>query len=577
MSSPTEQSDVRRRDGLTEPSASRVLDQVADSVVITDAAWRVRYMNEAARELCHLNARTACPVHARDLLPLVTDDGTYLFDAQGLVGLDVGKSEHAVALMTSDGHARPVLLRIRTLADGGMALTLRDRSGEQGWLQSLNYEQSHDALTGLANRQAFVRQLSSLLAMGPRTPSCPGALIYLDLDQFRVVNDTCGHDVGDAVLRVVAKALVEDTRADTLVARLGGDEFGGLIPVCTREEACDLAARWQDRIDDAAAAAQTARSAHTASVGIVMLDAVDRSPQRALSAADLACAAAKDRGRDRVEVYGDRSSVAAHEQIEWVGRVRRACDEHRFELFRQPIVPLQQDAERPHYELLLRMVDRTGQCVMPAAFIPAAERFNAMGAVDRWTLRRVLSELVWRPGEGEPYLVSVNLSGTSLRDSRFRRDVIDLITRHDLEPDTLCFEVTETAAVGQLAPVRRFMERARESGCRFSLDDFGTGMASFAYLQDLPVDYLKVDGRFVRRLLADSASFTMVRAFHEIAKSLGIQTVGERVEDAQTARALREMGIDFAQGYFFERPRRLRDREGFRAHWRHVATSLLDD
>ena len=308
------------------------------------------------------------------------------------------------------------------------------------------------------------------------------------------------------------------------------------------------------------------RLAHTVSIGIVMLDQLCDADGTPLSAADLACSAAKERGGDRVEVYSPSAGGNQQQRMRWVSRVRRACDEQRFVLYHQPIVPLTASAPaRPHYELLLRMVDGSGKIVMPAEFIPAAEHYNVMSRVDRWTVRYVLSELLWRADRAPqaPYTLSVNLSGTSLRDPAFRRDVLALIDRNPVAPDTLCFEITETAALGDIEPVARFMRALKARGCLFSLDDFGTGMASFAYLKALPVDYLKIDGQFVNGVTGDAASASMVRAFCDIASAVGIRTVGERVEDAQTARALRDLGVHYAQGFYFERPRKLLNRLTF--------------
>ncbi|MEO1576850.1 MAG: diguanylate cyclase, partial [Pseudomonadota bacterium] len=363
----------------------------------------------------------------------------------------------------------------------------------------MSHQANHDALTGLPNRAAFERCLEQTLQRGAgrtglrgRDATRPGAVLYVDVDQFKIVNDTCGHDVGDEVLRRMATALLTQVRGRDVLARLGGDEFGVLLPGRTMNEARIFAARLRTLLSGLGSSVGDDRLTHTVSIGIAMLDEAKGSARRLLSNADVACFSAKERGRDRVEVYGARSGRDSQTQMEWVSRVRRACDEQRFVLYHQRIVPLDGSAARPHYELLLRMVDSTGKVIMPAAFIPAAERYNIMSRVDRWIVRRVLTELVWREdlAPQAPYMLSVNLSGTSLRDPQFRRDVLDLLDRYPVAPDTLCFEVTETAAVGDLRPVVMFMNALKARGCRFSLDDFGTGMASFAYLRDLPVDFL---------------------------------------------------------------------------------------
>lgn len=558
--------------GATPPSMAHVLDQLSEAILMTDGDWRVRYMNDAARRLAGMAARTASPVRAGELLKLVDTRGESVFGPDGLPRVDLQKFEGALALRQADGADRPIDLRVRPAAGGGWTLVYRDKTRERGLIARLTHQASHDALTGLPNRAAFERCLAEALASStradgarPRGARGPGAVLYLDIDQFKIVNDTCGHDVGDEVLRRLATALLTQMRGSDVLARLGGDEFGVLLPGRTINEARIFAARLRNQMARLASTADDERLAHTVSIGIAMLDEVNGSARRLLSAADVACFAAKERGRDRVEVYGANTGRDRQTQMEWVSRVRRACDDQRFVLYHQPIVPLGGKFARPHFELLLRMVDRSGKIIMPASFIPAAERFNVMSRVDRWTVRHVLTELVWREDRAPwaPYMLSVNLSGTSLRDPEFRRDVLDLVDRHPVAPDTLCFEITETAAVGDIGPVSMFMKALNARGCRFSLDDFGTGMASFAYLKDLPVDFLKIDGHFVHQLTNDAASASMVRAFGDIASTLGIRTVGERVEDAQTARALRDLGVDFAQGYYFERPRKLLNRLAF--------------
>ena len=556
----------RTASSVSAPSVAHVLDQVSEAIVVTDALWRIQYMNEAARRLTGANGETI-GVPARQCLPLMDDAGQSLFASDGTPRADLRTYRGPLSLCVNDINC-PVELRVRPTGRGGWSLVIRDRSHERGLMARLSHQACHDALTGLSNRAAFERFVALAVAAVPEGGhDRPGAVLYLDVDQFKIVNDTSGHDIGDKVLRRVANALLREVGPQDVLARLGGDEFGVLLRHCSVDEARAFAMRLCTVIRDLGGTIDDVPVSHTASIGIAMLDVPEASSQTVLSAADVACFLAKEHGRDRVEVYGTASGPDCQEQMAWVSRVRRACDEQRFVLYHQPIVPLAShtSASRPHFELLIRMVDRSGKIIMPASFIPAAERYNIMPDVDRWTLRHVVTELVWRADRApqNPYMLSVNLSGTSLRDAQFRRDVLDLLDRHPVAPGTLCFEITETAAVGDIGPVARFMHALKTRGCRFSLDDFGTGMASFVYLKELPVDYLKIDGHFVHQLTRDAASASMVRAFCHIAQAIDVQTVGERVEDAQTARALLDLGVDFAQGFHFEPPRKLLNRLAF--------------
>ena len=557
-------------DALGAPALA-ALDQIADAVVVTDHNWHIRYMNSTALECAGLNDMSDVTSALADVLPVFDQHDVAIFRLPPDARWQRETVNQMFELRRPDARSRPVEIRVSPASPSadnrpGWTVVLRDLSRESGLEKELLYQANHDALTQLPNRLAFESALALALQACAENTNIQCAVLYLDIDLFKIINDTCGHSVGDRYLRTLAKALRERVRESDTLARLGGDEFGVLLHGCSvarahevADELCSLVKRldytWEGQ-----------RYNHTVSIGIAPVDGSEQTAASVLSAADVACYTAKDTGRDRVEDCGGVSVPKRQAQMHWVSRVARACDDNRFVMYQQPIVPMRDDDTSPmHYELLLRMVDTSGKVIMPGAFIHAAERYNIMPRVDRWAVRHVLENLIWREHEApdEKYLLSVNLSGTSLSDPTFRRFVMEQLDESPIAPGTLCFEVTETAAISNIDHVARFMHRMRERGCLFSLDDFGTGLSSFAYLRELPVDYLKIDGQFIRQLDNDRISASLVRAFNDIGNSLGIKTVAELVEDESTARALHAIGVNYGQGFYFARPRKLLNRLAF--------------
>ncbi|MCA1925599.1 MAG: EAL domain-containing protein [Thiobacillus sp.] len=416
----------------------------------------------------------------------------------------------------------------------------------------LVYQASHDALTGLINRREFEQRLERLLQSAVQMGR-EHALCYMDLDQFKVINDSCGHAAGDELLRQLALLLKSNLRERDTLARLGGDEFALLLENCSLDDAVQVADlfraevqrfrfKWGDRI-----------FAIGISVGMVAITRDSGTAANLLSAADAACYVAKDRGRNQIHVYEscDLDLVRHRGEMQWVARIQRAIEEGRLRLAWQEIRRTDGASGRSrHIELLLRMVGEDGKLILPMAFIPAAERYFVMLSLDTWviaeTLRVCRDQLAAK--DARPCLFGVNLSGASLKDPAFR-DM--LLTRLQAEPAVgphLCFEITETAAIGNLTVVNGFIEALRGFGCRFALDDFGSGLSSFNYLKNLSVDYLKIDGAFVRDIVTHPVDRAMVEAVHRIGHLLGLKTVAEYVECDATLALLREMGVDYVQG-----------------------------
>jgi diguanylate cyclase (GGDEF)-like protein len=431
----------------------------------------------------------------------------------------------------------------------------RDVSRERRLRRALSYQATHDALTGLLNRREFEHRLHAALAETRGERPVEHALVYVDLDQFKVVNDTCGHPAGDRLLKQVTTLLQTRVRGTDTLARLGGDEFGILLQECAREQATKIADGLRQAIHEFRYEWEGQQLKIGASIGIVAIDRSSESVAAVMSAVDVACYAAKDGGRNRVHVYESDNVPVRHKEMHWVSRLQRACDSGRLEIHFQPILPIgANDDPQPHYELMLRMRDEQGNLVQPIEFIPAAERYNMMPAIDRWVVRHVLATVIGRGQVGEHATFALNLSGTTLSDPGFLEFVLGELSSVDIRPGSLCFEITETAAIASLSNVVYFMRELRDRGVRFALDDFGSGLSSFSYLKTLPVEFVKIDGQFVENVYRDPVDRSMVEAICQVARSMGIRTIAERVEKQEALDVLAQIGVDYAQGFLIASP-----------------------
>ncbi len=419
----------------------------------------------------------------------------------------------------------------------------------------------HDALTGLLNRREFERRVASALESA-KIKNLEHALCYFDLDQFKVINDTCGHLAGDELLKQLAAHLLKHIKIQNNLARLGGDEFGLLIKNCSPDKAREFAAALRDIVADFRFVWDGDIFEISASIGLVNLDAGTESLSKVLSAADAACYMAKDAGRNRYYLYEDSDLALSqrHNEMQMVSRITRALKENRMRLFSQSIMPLKDPQEPPHCEILIRMQDERGKLLAPGEFMPAAEKYSLMPSVDRWVIDQVFAVKAFMARQqqadvGIYHHCSINLSGASLGDDILLDYIRDKTRDYDIKPASVCFEITETAAIANLPVAAAFIKELRAMGYRFALDDFGSGLSSFAYLKNLPVDYLKIDGSFVRDIANDPIDFTMVKAINQIGQVMNIKTIAEFVEDDKIVRKLHEIGVDFAQGFGIDRPR----------------------
>jgi diguanylate cyclase (GGDEF)-like protein/PAS domain S-box-containing protein len=423
--------------------------------------------------------------------------------------------------------------------------------------EELSYQASHDALTGLFNRREFDRRLQQLLSSAA-TGQTEHALCYLDLDQFKIINDICGHVAGDQLLRELGQILKGKIRQRDALARLGGDEFGLLLEDCSLRYAERVANEMQKAVHNFRFIWEGRTFSIGVSIGLVPIGRSSENVTTLLSKADAACYAAKDAGRNRIHVYHDSDTDLARRQGEMrlVSRINQALERDHFHLAFQPITPILSTAGAgAHYELLIRMQDENGRVVPPRIFLAAAERYNLSTKVDNWVIATAFRWLTRHPEQlTQLFLCSTNLSGHSLGDENFLKFIIQQFEQTNLPPEKICFEITETAAIANLASATQFINSLKALGCRFALDDFGSGLSSFAYLKNLPVDFIKIDGVFVKDITHDPIALAMVHSINEIGHVMGKQTIAEFVETEGILQKLREIGVDYAQGYGIGRP-----------------------
>src|SRR5688572_683371 len=546
--------------------AQVTLQSIGDAVITTDATGRIEYLNPVAEDLTGWDSNQAQGRSLREVFNILNevtrepleDPVTRALREGNVIAVTdqtvlVNRRGQEIAIQDS---AAPIRDRVGRII--GAVMVFHDVSRERRLRRALAYQASHDALTGLINRREFENRLNEALLTARSDEATTHGLLYLDLDQFKLVNDTCGHQAGDRLLKQITGVLQTRIRTSDTIARLGGDEFGVLLQDCTADRAAKIADNLRQAILEYRFEWQDGAMNVGVSIGIVEINSASESIGSVMAAADVACYAAKDSGRNRVHMYQDGSAPERHREMQWVSRLTRACEENRLELYYQPIVPIGTTRDtRGHYELLLRMRGEHGELVQPAEFIPAAERYNVMPMIDRWVVSQALGALAHYRADGDPrhgYTLSINLSGTSLNDDRFLEFLINELQTYDLSPGAVCFEITETAAISNLPNVVHFMREFRSRGCQFSLDDFGSGLSSFMYLKNLPVDYLKIDGQFIQNVTTDHVDRSMVEAITQIGHAMGIKTIAERVETAEVLACLADIGVEYAQGIYIAVP-----------------------
>ncbi len=545
------------------------LQSIGDGVVSIGNDGRVQYMNPVAEMLCGVTLQEAKGMVYEQVLVFVDEishtplpdpvarclashSGYKLNDKTVLVNQS-DHGEHSVEVMVS-----PIQNRAAEVI--GVVLVLHDITELKGMARQLSYQATHDTLTGLINRREFEHQLESLLVKAQQDQQ-QHVMCYLDMDDFKIVNDTCGHIAGDEMLKSIAILLKKNIRETDVLARLGGDEFGILFESCPagqvalvvekiRQAISGFSFAWQDNVFNA-----------SISIGVVPIKHDSGTITDVLSSADSACYVAKERGRNCIHVFTEDDSAVAirHGQMQWVQHIQRALAENRFVLYSQLIVPIgRKQGEADYAEILLRMYNEQGKLINPSSFLPAAERYHLMPAIDRWVVKNVfrcIREQVMR--EKSISMFTINLSGQTLGDESFLDYVQQQFSDSGISPNSVCFEITETAVISNIVFARQFISVLREKGCRFALDDFGSGLSSFSYLKTLPVDYLKIDGNFIRGLTSDRNDFNLVISINQIGHVMGINTIAECVEDEEILASLNNIGVDYVQGYGISMPQTL--------------------
>jgi len=544
------------------------LDSIGDAVITTDARGHIEMLNPVAENLTgwrETEARGKPLAEVYVLKNALTGNIVEYQLPQALSEHHIVPAANHTVLVRRDGssiaiedNAAPIYGTEGALQGG--VLVFRDVSAARQHTERLSWQASHDALTGLVNRKEFDLRLEEAVHSA-QADAKNHALCYIDLDQFKVVNDTCGHIAGDELLKQIALLLKSKVRAADTLARLGGDEFAVLFEDCSLGKAQEIAHQLLEQIRTFRFVWADKVFTVGASMGIAAITQSSGNARDIVGIADAACYSAKEAGRNRIHIfrYSGAELSARNEQMNWVSRLMRALEQDSFRIYGQSYLALSEGTKPGTYvELLLRLVDGKREIVPPASFVPAAERYGLMPAVDRWMVSHVFQayrELSRKFGPSA--IFGIDLSGTSLSDETFADFVIAQAKQHGLPPQVVCFEITESVAVNQLPHAAAFIRALRDAGFRFALDHFGLGMSSFGYLKNLPVDYLKIDSSFVKEINTDPVSLSMVSAINQIAHTMGLRTVAEYVDDPGVLQSLRDLGIDYAQGYLISKPQPL--------------------
>jgi diguanylate cyclase (GGDEF)-like protein/PAS domain S-box-containing protein len=539
------------------------LQSIGDAVITTDTETRIEYLNPVAEELTEWSNEEANGLMLGEVFHVISEISREPLANPARVCLQEGCDQelvgHAILVLPNgkelavDHVARPIRMPEGEMM--GVLLVFNDVSKQRQLQKQLAYQANHDALTGLVNRRECERHIEEAIQSALKEEKLH-ALLFLDLDKFKIVNDTCGHAAGDELLRQISELFKRKVRDRDVLARMGGDEFSVLLNNCNSKAATQIAEGiraavkdyrfiWRDKVFEVGV-----------SIGIVVINQTSRSLESVLSAADTACYAAKDGGRDCVYVYDvQNSDLAQHGETEWVTRISKSLETNDFRLYGQPIVALQDTDEKIHcYEILIRM-NENGRLIPPGAFIPAAERYNLMACIDRWVLHEVVQ---WLASDvGSDHWCFVNLCASTLEDKHFFEYLDDQLSQYQVEPERLCFEITESIAVANLSATVCFFKGLKERGCRLALDHFG-GTSSFSVLQHFSVDYIKIDSSYIRNVLTDEVDLAKVEYIHKIAHLMGKKTVAENVETLGIREKLVSMGIDMAQGYQISEPESLK-------------------
>lgn len=544
------------------------LESIGDAVITTNAEGSINYLNSMAEQMTGWSYAQAKGKAIIDVFNISEDNSTDRYNQYVQAANE--NTEQSIAtnqaqLKDINDTSIAIEFSVAPIIDKtnkriGTAIAFRNLNQEHELRRQLSYQACHDSLTGLINRYEFEKRLKQLINLSIKN-NTTHALLYLDLDEFKVVNDTCGHVAGDELLRQLPVLLHKQVRNNDTIARLGGDEFGILLKDCELEKAVNIAEKILHAVQDFQFAWQEKTFRIGVSIGVIKIDNNSKNINNVMSIADTACYSAKDGGRNRVHVAQENDDEIASRQgeMQWVSKITKALENDSFELFYQTILPTDETNDPMRsIELLLRMKDGNSDLIPPGAFIPAAERYNLMIKIDHWVINHAFKWLSEHPEElATLNKCAINLSGQSIGDESFLDFIKTKIKIYNINPEKICFEITETAAISNLAKATKFISELNNLGCFFSLDDFGSGLSSFAYLKNMPVDFIKIDGMFVRDIAHDSIDQEMVRSIIGIARAMGKLTIAEFVENDSIIAILKDIGVDYIQGYGVAKPKSL--------------------
>lgn len=551
--------------------ADVTLSSITDTVVTVDVDECIVYINPAGEKLLGRKGTDFYAKPFNKVFNIVEESSGFsienpvheCFLTGGTVHLAEQSSliVHESTLVSIEASISPMKAASGELI--GAVIVIQDVSHTRLLTKQLSYHASHDLLTGLYNRRKFEEYLGEVL-VNVDEENRNHTLLYLDLDNFKIVNDSCGHVAGDELLKQLPALFNEVLRSGDIVARLGGDEFGVLLENCSLNKATNIADKIRQTIKDYRFVWDDRTFEIGVSIGVIAINSDNYDISQILSAADMACYAAKDSGRNRVHVYesSDQAMAERYGQMHWTAKISKAFEDDRFQLYQQPIVRLI-DNSRNHLEILLRMIDEDGNVIPPGSFMPAAERYGLMPVIDRWVIHETFMYMAGAdpadPIKGSDRILAINLSGDSINDSTLLDFILQEKTTCNISLTNVCFEITETVAISNLSKATLFINELKTFGCKFALDDFGSGLSSFAYLKTLPVNYLKIDGAFVKDICNDVIDRAMVESIQQVGKVMQLDTIAEHVEDEATLLVLKQIGVDYVQGYYLGRPEAIED------------------
>jgi len=542
-----------------------LLDSTGEGIFGVDENGKCTFINRAALAMLGYDNEEVIGKNTHSLFHFTQQNGTPLFEDDCPVcrTSESGKSylSSNEILWSKDGSSFPAEISSYPIVEKdtvkGRAILFRNVAATRAMERRVNFLTNHDCLTGLINRYEFERRLEEAIDSA-RFYKIEHVLGYMDIDQFKVINDTCGHKAGDELLRQLGALLLQSIRREDSFARLGGDEFGLLLRQCPMEQANRVIDKMRKALSAFQFVWKESTFAVTFSIGLVAITQETQNRENAMSSADSACYMAKDSGRNRVHIYqaDDVEIVQRHGEMQWVSRIHEALADNRLVLRQQKIArSYDADSFGDCCEILVSMLDKEGKLIPPGAFLPAAERFNLMPAIDRWVVRAALKWLTTNTSRLQDLdMCSINLSGITLCDQSFQQYVLNEMGHQRIPPEKICFEITETAAINSLSTATSFINTMRQQGYRFALDDFGSGLASFGYLKDLPVDYLKIDGSFVVDLENNPVNQAIVTSINQIGHVMNLKTIAEHAENDAVLAILKTIGVDYVQGYGVGRP-----------------------